>query len=95
MLALWPGQLLAQARPTYLRHLPSSICLLGGLESFNDVRGPLLGLDVERLPAARLHLLLPHLLLQDSHLPGPLGRLLLLALQLGLNLLPTVYLERV
>ncbi len=65
-------------------------CVLGGFESFDDMGSPLLGLDVERLPPARLHLLLPHLLLQHSHLSGPLGRLLLLGFQLALNLLLTV-----
>ena len=52
-----------------------------------------LGLDVQRLPAIHLHLLFPHLPLNDAHFPGKLGRLLLLGLDLVLNVLSATKLE--
>ena len=52
--------------------------------------GLLFGFYVQRLPAINLHLLLPHLFLNDAQFPGELGRLLFLGLQLSLNLLPTM-----
>lgn len=59
---------------------------LRGLKSFQHMWCSLLCLDVKRSPFTHLHLMFPNLLLQQTHLPGPLGRLLLLGLQLGLNL---------
>ena len=52
-----------------------------------------LGLDVQRLPAVHLHLLLSHLSLNDAHFPGKLGRLLLLGLDLVLDVLSATKLE--